>query len=774
MDGLPAFAHEPLDQSLSQIRLISVVPEADGAVHCTLRLIDLDTNPTPEYRALSYTWGPPSLNQRIIVNGRTLTVRQNLYDFLIAFRKRLHDFRGRGPFDDEIQWLWVDQICIDQSIVEERNHQVRMMSSIYRRALYVYVWLGASETSTETAMKTLKCGHRDYHTHRYSTAIHHGSASGNRKGKRRMSGHDPSATDIGAVQHFFHNPYWIRLWIVQEVMLARYIRIMCGDTYLQWEELKRFCLSGHNHLPSDTRLDIPSQVIWLAEHALSAKEYSYMSLLQTFSKNECQNPRDKVYGFQGLLFKSEQTPINYANSVKRVFEDATRTLWEGARTVTMTSYVTLLRELDYCEPIPVLFTKACSTLKKEQEHRLRVRLTETLVDLEEQMGVAFTESEKTKGFKEIMQKTTERWDSLGSTFTRDYLRSYQPDRRADTTEERQKRQVQHAAAIAEQKNDSFVLDQYYKLLASTIKSINNDFLGHRRLKAPSPYAGDSLSPSNTEQLPHSAYLADGIQRTIDPWALIWARDDSRQDGRAALDGHVWLNGVEDPEPYVTRGHFAMRERRELVTFDAFAAMDWFRLTLEDSTRHLVRSAWQYDLALFPPMQFNRLIRENVENTNDGRTTRIEYSLRNDLNQKWPKRSNESQMTLRIRSSVPAHHIKEVKTVFRGFSGNVGSLILYVTTEEDSNLDGAGGTWDLSFNFDLSSSIPNNTRKYATCIIFRSTKPPKRMEYRLTPEAALAQDSRIQAKTFGNLGNDSLTQLRSGTLTLWRSAAVGCS
>jgi hypothetical protein len=168
-DSKGMFVHEPVDRSLQEIRLICVMPEADGPIECKFKHINLQSNPTPEYRALSYTWGAPNPVQEIIVNNQSLLVRQNLYDFLKAFRARLYRFRDYNDHEKEIQWLWIDQICIDQSVVEERNHQVEMMSDIYRRACYVYVWLGRSDDCIETVMKSLKADFRRYHDYNPAT-----------------------------------------------------------------------------------------------------------------------------------------------------------------------------------------------------------------------------------------------------------------------------------------------------------------------------------------------------------------------------------------------------------------------------------------------------------------------------------------------------------------------------------------------------------------------------------------------------------------------------
>jgi hypothetical protein len=37
--------------------------------------------------------------------------------------------------------LWIDSICIDQSSIEERNHQVALMGDVYSMASEVIIWL---------------------------------------------------------------------------------------------------------------------------------------------------------------------------------------------------------------------------------------------------------------------------------------------------------------------------------------------------------------------------------------------------------------------------------------------------------------------------------------------------------------------------------------------------------------------------------------------------------------------------------------------------------
>jgi hypothetical protein len=59
-----------------------------------------------------------------------------------------------------------------------------MMSDIYRRASYVYVWLGKSDDYIELAMKTIKADFRQYYDADHPTK---------RSGKRRKLSRDKEA-----------------------------------------------------------------------------------------------------------------------------------------------------------------------------------------------------------------------------------------------------------------------------------------------------------------------------------------------------------------------------------------------------------------------------------------------------------------------------------------------------------------------------------------------------------------------------------------------------
>lgn len=107
-------------------------------------------------------------------------------------------------------YLWIDGLCIDQSNIPERNHQVRFLDDTYHRAVEIIISLGKYATVVAKLIKMMKHP-ADYDT---SSQVH-------RNGFHIFLGH----------------PYWKRLWTVQEVLLARNLTIMYGADTLAWHHL---------------------------------------------------------------------------------------------------------------------------------------------------------------------------------------------------------------------------------------------------------------------------------------------------------------------------------------------------------------------------------------------------------------------------------------------------------------------------------------------------------------------------------------------------------
>lgn len=113
-----------LDYERKQIRLLRLAPRDIAAqlICCNVEVFDLEA--APVFQAVSYEWGSREKECSIRVNGKLVVIRHNLAHFLDMFQCR----------PDSTGYLWIDQICIDQSSTVERNHQVQLMGDIFRLA----------------------------------------------------------------------------------------------------------------------------------------------------------------------------------------------------------------------------------------------------------------------------------------------------------------------------------------------------------------------------------------------------------------------------------------------------------------------------------------------------------------------------------------------------------------------------------------------------------------------------------------------------------------
>ena len=56
--------------------------------------------------------------------------------------------------------MWIDALCIDQTIIQERNEQIHRMPAIYQRATRTIAWLGDNDAISLYAMTVMEtlCG----------------------------------------------------------------------------------------------------------------------------------------------------------------------------------------------------------------------------------------------------------------------------------------------------------------------------------------------------------------------------------------------------------------------------------------------------------------------------------------------------------------------------------------------------------------------------------------------------------------------------------------
>ena len=174
----------------------------------------------PVYEALSYAWGESRKTGSISCGSESIAVTQNLATALVQIRD-----------PDKIRTLWIDQICINQDDVDERNKQVALMGKIYSKAEKVVVWLGDGHPDDGMAFDFAP---------RLLSYLPPLSAGHGVTRRGLVARHALPLIDCPgwiALSRIFSRPYFRRSWIIQEVALARHAAVHCGPYVIDWDVL---------------------------------------------------------------------------------------------------------------------------------------------------------------------------------------------------------------------------------------------------------------------------------------------------------------------------------------------------------------------------------------------------------------------------------------------------------------------------------------------------------------------------------------------------------
>ncbi|KAF2029160.1 HET-domain-containing protein [Setomelanomma holmii] len=332
----PTYEYCPLDFPSQQIRLAKIRRDGQGLIRCDIKAFEYLN--CPAYNALSYTWGPPPPPTfAIVMDGSSrLEIRENLYYFLIEYCKDVEsqDSKVRGglrhtrsdPHQTFEEYIWIDQICIDQSSISERNFQVGLMSMIYEGSVSVIVWLGGrnNDTMFDDTLRprgTLDPVWDDTDTDNFRKAVY--------------------ALDHGrslqpALRTILSHVYFSRVWIVQEVLLAQHVIAMVPGYKARHAFWQKLCLA---YLMSPQRRSEGPLTGSLfrrrppsPEDPRPRSEVRLEEYLITFMRSECSNLRDKVYGLMGLVDESQRLTVEYGKSCTEVFVDTLRVMVRTAPT----------------------------------------------------------------------------------------------------------------------------------------------------------------------------------------------------------------------------------------------------------------------------------------------------------------------------------------------------------------------------------------------------------------------------------------------------------
>src|SRR3569833_1684018 len=342
--------------SESQLRLLVLQPgQHSEPIH--VRLFEQTFDPpddVPEYEALSYVWGGEDNPDSVFVasvqdcrlspsteqpsglrtsdladppSGR-LSIRQNLASALRQLRQ-----------PEEPRILWCDSICINQDDIEEKGEQVQCMDDVFRHARRVVAWLGpeaddstlAVETMTEAAAQITV----DFSRYTIQPAP---DADARYSDWPRLPF---SIRQWRAIWRLISRPWFRRLWIWQEIILANASAIMvCGASEISWDAFKRSICCMISSISAGIDEMDESENTGFMKHtemvfaliSLPSRSFS-LNILDHTLRCECALDHDRDYALLGLFFTDLHIQPNYLLGPEDAFKDFALRLEKRYRTL---------------------------------------------------------------------------------------------------------------------------------------------------------------------------------------------------------------------------------------------------------------------------------------------------------------------------------------------------------------------------------------------------------------------------------------------------------
>ncbi|KAF5641480.1 het-6-heterokaryon incompatibility [Fusarium tjaetaba] len=220
------FPYQPL--KLDELRLLLVEPGNTDLMRVELKTIKSRTS--QRFWALSYVWGARENPATILLNDQPFSITRNLYNALYQYRRHVFN-----DYDSDKAMLWVDAISINQNDQVEKSIQVPRMSEIYGQCERVLAWLGPVDSDEETHVCRLseKLKHFQVPTDLISQDL-----SEDERIKTFMSSgrsDETAAIEVESVRKALrslgHRPWFRRIWILQEAVLAKKQPILLYGAY---------------------------------------------------------------------------------------------------------------------------------------------------------------------------------------------------------------------------------------------------------------------------------------------------------------------------------------------------------------------------------------------------------------------------------------------------------------------------------------------------------------------------------------------------------------
>ena len=333
------YEYSALDESASETRLMTLLPgRFEDHISITIETVILTKKHVPKYEALSYVWGSPENPMDVSVKARK-PKRPKSFSLLGRSRRRRLEAYSHGtisvtqnlatalPYlrkEDKPRAFWIDAICVNQQDSAERGHQVKRMAAVYSMASQVIVWLGPESRNSTLALRAIDgLGSQvrvDWNFHTMTVVL-----TGETIAQAIDQFDDETWQSVGDL---LSRPWFERLWIWQEVRLARKACLSGGNEGIPWESVQ----SAMNYL---RKVPKPEKNVSALErcYKMGSQESNVADIFKTLDQvlgsarsASCSDPRDQIFAVVSLAQKGDTRGLDpdpdpdYSQSAEAIFQ----------------------------------------------------------------------------------------------------------------------------------------------------------------------------------------------------------------------------------------------------------------------------------------------------------------------------------------------------------------------------------------------------------------------------------------------------------------------
>ncbi|KAL9086925.1 MAG: hypothetical protein Q9165_006931 [Trypethelium subeluteriae] len=337
--------YHPL-QSPTSIRLLKLIgctqhPDSDGNVNVGIwDIIQVDIEREhPSYICISYTWGEGEFTNSVMIKDNTIIMTsENAYEVIIKYKI------------DE--YIWIDQVCINQDDIDERSRQVQLMTRIYAQCARCDAWLGRTDEYFDDACSIAKEISRSFPDSFALADLARLAMRPHQDIRQSLQRNTPPiliplVDDKRwlALMQFLRRPWFSRLWTFQEAAVPKGLVFRCGHRVLDFVDIHIAAIFSAGGNPWN--LDSPgahlrTQAILVSRDVITYKTKEPFIRLLHRVRNvayECSDQHDRIYALMGLLSEEMKVSIevNYRLPVELLYTRAARAMIKKAQSLHILS-----------------------------------------------------------------------------------------------------------------------------------------------------------------------------------------------------------------------------------------------------------------------------------------------------------------------------------------------------------------------------------------------------------------------------------------------------